>query len=69
MKTAQLRKEFTKTLIAISKQLDPKEKNKIAVATDVSLRCVERYFEGKVANIELAEAIIVEAETILKSKN
>ena len=69
MKTAQLRKEFTKALIAISKQLDPKEKNKIAAALDVSLRCVERYLGGQIANIELAEAIIVEAETIIKTKN
>lgn len=69
MKTAQLRKEFTKTLIANSKQLDPKERNKIAVALDISQRCVERYLNGQIANIELAEAIIVEAEVILKAKN
>ena len=67
MKTAQLRKEFTKTLTVLNKQLTYKQKTKIAAGLDINVRTVENYMGGKVADIELAESMIAAAEVFTKS--
>ena len=68
MKTKILREEFTSRLAELNQQLEPKQKDRIAVELDLNQVSVKRYLRGEVANIEVAEAIIVQAEALLAKK-
>lgn len=68
MKTKILREEFTNRLLELNQQLEPKEKDRIAVELDLNQVSVKRYLVGQIANIETAETIIIAADALLAKK-
>jgi len=68
METKILREKFTKRLAELKNELEPKDRARLAVQMDVHIKSVERYLEGTIANIEVAEQMIMEAEKIIASK-
>jgi hypothetical protein len=65
MQTAILRKKFTKKLADLNPLVEPKQRARIAVAIDINAKSVDRYMAGSIADLEVAEKIIVQAEKIL----